>query len=389
MAFFTRSRAYNGVSVEYDGIDIDWEPIGPYGARYQSLITKLRAALTGLNRPIAPLLTTAVPTPYADPSVVAIVSAVQSSLDQINVMTYPYGGTWSVWHISPVGSTPSVNDNMPEFAASIPASKLGFGIDFDALQFEGFTAPSPNSSTNEPDAQIETDYRDMMALYYPGQPGPTGTSSDGMYQWDATANAAYLSISATSSSPGYFVTFENETSIQKKVSYAKTSGYGGVIVWELAEGFRPDMPVGHQDGLMQALKAAALVGSATPAPTAIPTPAPTPAPTATPMATATPTSTPTPTPTFAPNIAPTVVITSPASGTLLGRLEQVQVSTGPGVTNVALYVNGSLVSTSSTAPFTIAWSPPIAVSGTAFTLTTKAYNAAGAVATSAPVRVYR
>lgn len=303
MAFFTRGRIYEGVSVAYDGIDIDWEPIGRYGNQFQDFVTQLRRALDALQRPVRPLLTAAVLTPDTDPFVISIVSGVQGLLDQINVMTYPYAGTWSVGYISPLLGSPSVSEDMPAYAATIPSAKLGFGIDFDALQFLGFSSPDPNSGTSESDDGIESTYGQMMMTYYYGQPGPQGTSSFGYYHWDPTAVAPYLSIPG---SPTY-VTFENETSIQAKIAYASTNGYGGVIIWELAAGFRADMPVGQQDPLMQAVKVAAGLGSSTALFFPTPTPTSPPAPTAKP--TVTPTATPTPTPTLSPTPTPSPVPT--------------------------------------------------------------------------------
>jgi chitinase len=452
ISFFNRSRAYNGVPVDYDGIDIDWEPIGAYGARYQSLITKLRQALDGLGRPERPLLTTAVSTPYGDPSVIDIVNGVQASLDQINVMTYPYAGSWSVWHISPLTSSPSIHGNMPEFAAKIPAAKLGFGIDFDALRFRGFSAPTPSQGTAQSDSEIQSTYRQMMAAYYNGQPGPSGTVSSGIYRWDSNANAPYLSIAASGTNPAYYVSFENETSLQLKVDYAQDHGYGGVIIWQLAGGYRPDRPAGSRDELMQAIKIAAGLGGSSPNPdTEPPTVAVTSpfngdpvsgtialsasasdniqvasvqfqvdganlgAPIAaapynfpgglntttltngahTLTAIATDTSGLSATSSVSVSVSnpipagPTVAITSPTEGTHVGSPVKVQVATGGNVVKVQLFVDGGLVTTSTTSPFVTTWYPPKKITGTPHTLQTKAFNAAGVSILSSPVKVYR
>ena len=81
MAFFTRSRVHNGVSVAYDGIDIVWEPLSQNETQYHGLVTKLRAALDGLDRSPSPLLTTAASTANADTSAVGSVPDVQGLLD--------------------------------------------------------------------------------------------------------------------------------------------------------------------------------------------------------------------------------------------------------------------------------------------------------------------
>lgn len=250
MEFFTRARTWSGADVSYDGIDIDWEDISNHD-RYQNLITALRGALDGLNLSPSPLLTTSVNTTLVDPDIVDTVVSVKDDLDQINVLTYPYGYVDSVNFINPLEGSPSITEQMSDFVAQIPAAKLGFGIDFDAVTFPGFLGPSPS----DPDTfLVEATYHDVMATYYPGVPGPTGTTDAGNYKWDSTAKVPYLSI------PGggdYFVTFENETSIALKISYAKEQGFG-VFCWELSAAYRADLPA-SPDALMQAVKADAAV----------------------------------------------------------------------------------------------------------------------------------
>ena len=90
-------------------------------------------------------------------------------------------------------------------------------------------------------------------------------------------------------------------------------------------------------------------------------------------------------------IAPSVSITSPQFGQqLTGASTNVQVATTDN-TNVIkneLYVDGVLVATSTTAPFTIKWNTRKAASG-AHELQCKAYDRAGNAGVSAPVTVYK
>jgi hypothetical protein len=190
MEFFTRVRTYNGAQVSYDGIDIDWEPIGEDNAGlFQALIVALRSNLTGLQLTPAPLLTAAITTPFLDAAIVETAKAAEPYLDQINILTYPYGGDFSTWHINPGTSSPSIEETMLDFVAEIPASKLGFGIDFDAVTYPGSIAPNPDA--DDPDA-VDTTYRQVMADFYDGVAGPTGTATLGLYQWDSDANSAWL-----------------------------------------------------------------------------------------------------------------------------------------------------------------------------------------------------
>jgi hypothetical protein len=251
--FVTRSRSYAGTSVEYDGVDIDWELIDVYGGQFQALVQKLRVALDALGRAEAPLITCAVCTPFVDADIINIVNGVIDDLDQVNVLTYPFAGDFDVWHINALYASPSISTVMPDFSAVIPASKLGFGIDFDALIFSNQTVPSEGTSVSPSDV-TETTYRQVMADYYNGIAGPTGTVDNLAYYWDIDALEPYLSIPTTTP---LFITFENETSIIDKLDYASSNGYG-VFVFELSGGYRPDYSA-NPDPLMQQIKTTAEV----------------------------------------------------------------------------------------------------------------------------------
>jgi hypothetical protein len=86
---------------------------------------------------------------------------------------------------------------------------------------------------------------------------------------------------------------------------------------------------------------------------------------------------------------PVVSITSPTGGTVSGNVS-VLVSTtdNVGVVKVSLYVDGALVSTATSSPFTNKWTTKRAASG-AHTLQCKAYDAAGNSGLSSVVTVYR
>ena len=85
-------------------------------------------------------------------------------------------------------------------------------------------------------------------------------------------------------------------------------------------------------------------------------------------------------------IAPVAVITSPANGITVGRSVTISVSASDnvGVTQVAIYIDGVLRYTDSTAPYSWSWGTRKVSSGW-HTITVKAWDAAGNV--SAPVSI--
>ena len=87
----------------YDGIDIDWEPLQAADAnQFTNLVKELRTALNGFSSYKAISAAAGAYSDYRDPAstIYSIFNSVQSQLDQINIMTYdlsgPYGG-WVTW----------------------------------------------------------------------------------------------------------------------------------------------------------------------------------------------------------------------------------------------------------------------------------------------------
>ena len=125
----------------YDGIDIDWEPLNSSEAnQYTNFIKELRVALNAFTLPCLLTVATA-----QRPSWFA---ALQGQFDQINLMTYSLSGTWPgwvTWHNAPIydggyrfpstgGLVPSADGMVQDFLdAGVASSKLGIGIAFYGL----------------------------------------------------------------------------------------------------------------------------------------------------------------------------------------------------------------------------------------------------------------
>jgi chitinase len=240
----------------YDGIDIDMEPMSAGDqTQFVSFATNLRAKMKAAN-PAALLTTTALWTPAA-------FAAAAAQFDQINIMSYTLSGPWTgwyTWHNAAVYSTgyqfagggtpPSMDTLVKQFeAAGVPAAKLGGGFTMDPVVWSGVSAPAQTWTTAP--TTSETAYNTVAAKY-----GIVEYDySNPNYHWDANAQAAYLSI--TNTTPNQFVSYDNEVSAVSKVNYVKTSGIGGLIIWDLAAGYRATLPAGKRDLLLQAIGTAA------------------------------------------------------------------------------------------------------------------------------------
>ena len=244
----------------YDGIDLDWEPLRSSDAiLYIALVTALRTALD-IAKPGA-LLTA------ANGSEADIFAQIHQHFDQINLMTYDMSGPWPgwvTWHNSPVYNggqqfpccrdvyLPSADTHVDEFInAGIPAEKIGIGIDFYGYIWNGGNgtptggvAEPRQEWSSEPWVQGNVPYYTIMQDYYQPQ----------YYGWDDTAKGAYLSIDNSGSSDDKFISYDDEQTVQAKFDYARSKGIGGLIVWEIGGGDRPDLPQGQRDPLLQAVK---------------------------------------------------------------------------------------------------------------------------------------
>ncbi len=235
----------------YDGLDIDMEPVRPADAdNYTAFIRALRAAMQRENPHW--LLTAAT----ADQP--ALFAALQDQFDQINLMTYSLSGPWEgwvSWYNSPLhsgsftfpGTTrplPSAELMVQEWLkAGIKPQKLGMGLAFYGVAWHGIKDPNVGvmGVTSE-----EISYQDVMKYYRPDR-----------YHWQADAQVPYLSVEAPDPKDTLFISYDDEQSLRLKVGYALKTKLGGLIIWDLGDGFRSDVPPDKGDALLQAVKSAA------------------------------------------------------------------------------------------------------------------------------------
>jgi chitinase len=256
-------------SRDYDGVDIDWEPLTAADAPlFTNLVDSLRAALNRFSS--HKLLTVAAGAypPYGDPPTAeyTMFAALQNQFDQINIMTYdlsgPYEG-WVTWFNSPIydggykfpstgGLVPSVNGAVSNFVVNgVSPSKLGIGIAFYGDVWEGgsgtstggVTQPRQSWASTNPPAMTDVTYDTIMASYYQAD----------LYHWDTNAQAAWLSITNANSANDMFISYDDQRTCQSKVSYARNEGLGGVMIWELSQDFQGGQPQQLLSAVKQAL----------------------------------------------------------------------------------------------------------------------------------------
>ncbi|MEI6972803.1 MAG: glycoside hydrolase family 18 protein, partial [bacterium] len=250
------------------GVDLDYEPVGQpcVPANMALLCQKIQIAVKALNPTYEVHLTIIPPLSQADPDLKTDTAlACDPYVDQINVMTYDLSGAysgWVTWFNAPLYNgglqfpgtsrfVPSTDEAVSNFiAGGVAPGKLGIGIAFYGYVWSGGTGTStggaalPRQSWTSAPTTTAPSYDAIMTTYY--QPS--------LYHWDTNAQAAYLSLDNPNSANDKFISYDDEHTCQAKVSYARNRGLGGLMIWELAEGYRPSQPVGQREPLLQAVK---------------------------------------------------------------------------------------------------------------------------------------
>ena len=262
---------------EYDGVDVDWEPLKPADTtQYVRFVKALRAALPS---PAYLLTSTA---GYGQPY--AVFAHVQNLLDQINIMTYdlswPSPGclTWfnsavyqdGVTYNSTHKAVPACDVIVRHFLdAGVAPSKLGIGAELAGFVWKGGKIidadgnPTGNGATG-PDQEWEGYLNHFGSPYAPkvtvdvplyNFDGKTGIMREyyqpDWYHWDKGAQVGYLSINNPGSDNDYFISFDDARSIAAKFAFIKKEHLGGIIIYELGMGY----PGNGTFPLLQSIKA--------------------------------------------------------------------------------------------------------------------------------------
>jgi chitinase len=238
-------------STGYDGIDIDWEPMDKTDEpAVIDIANRIRKAKPGA------LMT--IPIGAINVNLGADLTgfpAIAAAYDQLNIMSYGQAGAWSgwkSWHSSALyqtdSATPTSIDSTVKLylAAGVPAAKLGIGIGFYGLCYSSpVTGPDQalNGSTLvASDGTIS--YANIMTKYY----------SASARQWDSLARVPYLSFTSPHAPDGCtYISYDDEQSIAEKGAYVKAKGLGGVIQWELNEGYLASAAAGQRNPLLKAI----------------------------------------------------------------------------------------------------------------------------------------
>jgi len=238
--------------INYDGIDIDWEPIR---AQDEPQILKLVQDL----RKADPDIIITVPVNWVPSSIIfsknlSLYKNLSPYVDKMFIMSYSMAGPWSgwkSWHGGALGgesiSTPaSIKTSVYAYLrAGVPEKKLGIGIGTYATCWESpVKRPNQTLPTSFYSRDMHTmSMRTMMEDYYKRK----------YEEWDNKAKVPYLSSSKKIGDfECGFISYENKRSVEEKVAYMKRMNLGGVMVWNIGTGYFPKNSVSKRHPLLSA-----------------------------------------------------------------------------------------------------------------------------------------
>jgi chitinase len=226
----------------FDGIDIDWEYPGfadhqgtpADRMNFPLLLRSLRDSLDAQGRRTGKmlLLTAALPASAVQLRGVDM-PLVCPLLDQVNLMTYDYHGTWEnvsghnspLYASSPDDSLLCVNASFRLYTETlkVPPSKLNLGVPFYGHAYRGC------SGLRKPAAGPDTSFG-LEGSFYSAIARSAGRFTR---YWDDTACVPYL----ISNDGTAFVSYDDERSIRLKAEYVKEHHARGLIIWELTQDY--------------------------------------------------------------------------------------------------------------------------------------------------------
>jgi GH18 family chitinase len=210
------------MTYQYDGVDIDWEyPVSSGRANTTLFFQAIRSALSGAGAP----LTLSIAAASTDWNGGYDWSVMPGLLDWIGVMTYDFYGSWSPWKAGPnsplyAGYDPSTQGSIQESVTfyknkGVPPAKILIGTPFYGWQFNAAAVYGTCTTASQ------KAYSAIAPLI---QQGWTRSV-------DAKAHVPFL-VSPTLSA---VVSYDDSISIGEKMTYVRSQGIGGTIIWALGQ----------------------------------------------------------------------------------------------------------------------------------------------------------
>ncbi len=209
----------------FDGIDLDWEYPGDDDQyNFLALLSEFRRQLDAAGPDLR--LTVAMGD-FGAAYQHLDMETVSWYVDQVGVMNYDYGGPWSkrTGLVAPLYSSPGDVGKGGDVAstiqgykeAGVPASKILLGLPFYAYSWKNVSPINHGLYQMGEPMRDDFPYSHIVSLL----------TQFTTYR-DPKSMAPWLFDGST------FWTYDDETSIGAKLSYARDEALGGVMIWELS-----------------------------------------------------------------------------------------------------------------------------------------------------------
>ena len=223
----------------FDGIDVDWEyPDADHADDFYALMEEFRRQMdapepgTRTSRDkarAASRYTLSIASGASHKSIDPIDWArVARAVDQIGVMTYDFQGPWShdTGFVAPLRSSNPRAETVASvidayLAAGVPPGQLLLGLPFYAYQWHNVKAGTTNGLYSKGDPVRGNLNQATAAALLAGSPEAK------LYR-DSLSQAPWIYDG------DHFLTYEDETSVRAKRSFATEKALGGVMIWELS-----------------------------------------------------------------------------------------------------------------------------------------------------------
>lgn len=213
----------------FDGVDIDWEypETTTEVQNYTSFMQLLNSEMKKAN--VNYLVTTAV---YGGNGYTHYnVQETHKYVDYMHLMTYDLNDPNITSHLTSLSGKISAKSTVESYVnAGVPISKLVIGAAFYGKIYQISSSATTFLGVKPISSPTTITYNEIKSKYL----SKLDTNDNIKREWDETANAPYLCVTASNGNK-FFITYDDSESVKLKAQYVKDTQLAGIMFWALGE----------------------------------------------------------------------------------------------------------------------------------------------------------